>query len=163
MQQVYLGLGSNLGDRIIYFSNALKALESSVGKVVLKSSVYETKAWGKEDEADYLNMVILIETNLKPQELLKETQKIEIELGRQKKLKWGSRTIDIDILFYNNIIFTSETLEIPHPLIYMRKFVLLPLVEIASDFVHPVFKTTIKNLYSNCEDQLIVQKLTLNF
>lgn len=163
MQKVYLGIGSNLGDRIGYFSTTLKVLESSVGKVVLKSSIYETKAWGKEDEADYLNMVILVETNLKPEELLKQTQQIEVKLGRTKKEKWGSRTIDIDILFYDDIIFRSEALEIPHPLIYMRKFVLLPLVEIASDFVHPVFKSTIRNLYSNCEDQLIVEKLTLNF
>lgn len=162
MCQVYLLLGGNLGDRILNLSSALQAIQDRIGEIELKSAVYETKAWGVEKQPDYLNLVVVVKTELKPIEILNKTQKIEQELGRKRLEKWGARTMDIDILFIDNEVLNTERLTIPHPLINVRKFVLLPLLEIAPNFIHPIFKDSIKNLYLKCDDRLLVEKLNIN-
>ena len=159
MCQVYLSLGGNLGDRLSNLTNAIQLMKERIGEILQESTIYETKAWGDIHQPDYLNMVLVLRTNLKPEELLDETQKIENELGRKRSEKWGARTIDIDILFINHQIINTERLKVPHPLMSERKFVLLPLEEIAPEFIHPIFKTSIKTLTSNCEDTLEVKRL----
>ncbi len=161
MSKVFLSIGGNLGDRFENISLALINISQLVGSIKKQSSIYETKAWGKENQPDYLNLALEIETKLLPEELLKITQQIEINLGRKRHEKWDARTIDIDILFYDHEIINLDFLKIPHPLINIRKFVLLPLFEIAADFIHPVLKQNIKSIYLNCEDDLAVKKLNV--
>lgn len=156
MSKVYLLLGGNLGDRELLMAEAEKELNKQIGEVVLKSSLYETNAWGKEQQPNFLNKILVIDTNLNAFETLKLTQAIELKLGRTRIEHWGARTMDIDILFYDNEIINTDNLKIPHPLITMRKFVLLPLLEIIPDFIHPVLKQTINELYLICDDQLNV-------
>ncbi|GAA0861871.1 2-amino-4-hydroxy-6-hydroxymethyldihydropteridine diphosphokinase [Paraclostridium tenue] len=131
MNKSYLGLGTNIGDRLNYLNQALKILNShSDIKVSKKSKVYETKAWGYTEQADFLNMCIEIETNLEPNDLLHVCQDVERKLNRERKIRWGPRTIDVDILFFNDIILQEENLEIPHPRIKERAFVLIPLIDL---------------------------------
>jgi 2-amino-4-hydroxy-6-hydroxymethyldihydropteridine diphosphokinase len=159
MSRIFLSVGGNLGDRLENFNLTLVNISKCIGSIKKQSSIYETKAWGKENQPDYLNMALEVETTLMPEELLKKTQQIEINLGRERHEIWGARTIDIDILFYDDEIIDSENLKIPHPLINIRKFVLLPMLEIAADFIHPVLKQNIKSIYLNCGDDLAAKKL----
>ncbi len=159
MNRVFLSLGGNLGDRLSNLRQALHALAETVGELQSMSSIYETEAWGGVSQPDYLNLAVIIKTDLKPLEVLEKTQAIEKKFGRIRKARWEARTVDIDILFYNGLVFDSVNLSIPHPLIAIRKFVLMPLMEIAPDFEHPVLKIAIKNLYSICKDNTIVKKL----
>lgn len=134
MNKVYLGLGTNIGDRLNYLKQAISKLQFNKDiKITKKSKLYETKAWGYTEQDDFLNMCIEIETNLSPIELLNECQKVELELNRERKIRWGPRTIDIDILFFNDIILQEEKLEIPHPRIKERAFVLIPLLDISNN------------------------------
>lgn len=131
MSKSYLGLGTNIGDRIRYINEALKILNSNPNiNITKKSKLYETKAWGYKDQADFLNMCIEIETSLNPYELLNDCQGVEKDLNRERKIRWGPRTIDVDILFFNDIILQEENLEIPHPRIKERAFVLIPLIDL---------------------------------
>ena len=145
MSIVYLGLGTNLGDRKQNINKAIGAisLKMSISK---QSSLYETTAWGYTDQPDFLNQVIQVETNLSPLRLLNFLKKTEVELGRVENFRYGPRLIDIDILFYDDLIKTTSRLQIPHPRIPERAFVLVPLNEIAPGFVHPVLKKTIAEL-----------------
>jgi 2-amino-4-hydroxy-6-hydroxymethyldihydropteridine diphosphokinase len=165
MCQVYLGLGTNLGDRLINLETAVASIAKKVGQINACSSIYQTAAWGNTHQPDFLNMVVGVETNFNPETLLINTQQIELEMGRIRKEHWGERNIDIDILFYEEIVLISSNLSIPHPYIADRKFVLAPLLELIPDFKHPVQKKTIQDLYLNCEDRMEVQKtnLTLNY
>jgi len=140
MALVYLGLGTNLGDKTQNLNDAIALLSMNIGNVIGVSSFYTSKASGFISENNFLNAVMLIETNLAPFQLLEETQKIEVDLGRTNKTikAYEDRLIDIDILLYDNLIINQPTLKIPHPLMTERDFVLLPLVEIAPDLVHPV-------------------------
>ncbi len=150
MALVYLGLGTNLGDKERNLSVAIIALSLEVGEVVKQSSFYSSKAWGFESENEFLNAVILLETNLSPFDLLAKTQKIERDLGRETKSVNGyaDRLIDIDILLYDNLVIDHPILKIPHPLIAERDFVIVPLAEIASDLVHPVSGERIQEMLS---------------
>lgn len=131
MSKSYLGLGTNIGDRIRYINEALKILNSNPNiNITKKSKLYETKAWGYKEQADFLNMCIEIETSLNPYELLNACQGVETDLNRERKIRWGPRTIDVDILFFNDIILQEENLEIPHPRIKERAFVLIPLIDL---------------------------------
>lgn len=135
--RAFLGLGSNLGDRAYYLEEAISALVSSAIKVVASSRIYETEPWGVMDQPLYWNQVIEVETTLEPLDLLHVCQGIELQLGRERKVHWGPRTIDIDLLLYDNRVSESEELMLPHPYLEDRAFVIAPLREIAAKLVLP--------------------------
>jgi 2-amino-4-hydroxy-6-hydroxymethyldihydropteridine diphosphokinase len=159
--QVYLILGSNLGDRLQYFQQALELIEQKIGNIIQKSSLYETASWGVENQPSYLNQVIKINTNLSPDVLINSILNIESFLGRVRNVKWESRVIDIDVLYINNLIINTEKLIVPHPRLHLRKFTLVPLCEISPNFIHPIFKTTQKQLLETCDDLLTVKKIII--
>ena len=159
MLNVFLLLGSNIGDRQWYMKQAIVQIEKEIGSLKKCSSVYETNAWGKENSPEYLNQVVEVESDLKPQKILEKIQQIEKELGRVREAKWDDRTIDIDILFYGSRIINSNNLQIPHPELHKRRFTLEPLVEIVPDMIHPVFKKSILQLKQELIDTLNVKKL----
>jgi len=135
--RAFLGLGSNLGDRAHYLGEAISALRGLLVKVEATSQIYETEPWGLMEQPLYWNQVIEIETLLEPLELLHVCQAIEHQLGRERKIHWGPRTIDIDLLIYDNVVSESEELILPHPYLEERAFVLAPLREIAPELVLP--------------------------
>ncbi|WP_297213414.1 MULTISPECIES: 2-amino-4-hydroxy-6-hydroxymethyldihydropteridine diphosphokinase [Thermodesulfovibrio] len=149
MNLIYLSLGSNLGDREKNLETALSELKNEGIVILKKSSIYETAPWGYEKQPEFLNMAMEGLTLLEPYDLLKLIKEIENKMGRKKTIKYGPRVIDIDIIFYNNIILKSEVLTIPHPLMHKRDFVLKPLCEIASEFIHPELKISVKKLLDN--------------
>ena len=157
---VYLLLGGNEGSVIQAFLSVLVLIEQRVGSVKAQSSVYSSKAWGFDSEKDFLNQVVKIKTDLSPQSLLKSTLQIENTLGRKRNESgYSSRTIDIDILFYNDLILDSDDLVIPHPRLHLRKFTLIPLNDIAPDYIHPVFSESISNLLAACPDNCDVKRI----
>ncbi len=159
MNQAVLLLGCNMGDRINYLNLAIKALEEEVGKISNRSSIYESEPWGFDCKTSFLNQVLLIETTSPAEFLLKQIQSIETKLGRIRTKKgYEARTMDIDILFYNDLILDTERLKIPHPELHSRRFTLLPLAEILPLKVHPVFKKSLKKLLMECDDNLWVKK-----
>ena len=154
----YLGLGSNIGERIVYIEKVISELENSDNiNILKKSGIYETEPWGNIKQDDYLNAVLEIETELGPMELLVELKSLEKKIGRTGNSKWSEREIDIDILFYEDFIIKNENLNIPHSFIEERKFVLVPLAEIAPDFIHPVLKKSAAEMLSSSEDKLGVK------
>jgi 2-amino-4-hydroxy-6-hydroxymethyldihydropteridine diphosphokinase len=157
MSITYLALGSNEGDRMQWMQNAMQLLTETCGPIVKKSSVYQTAAWGLESQPDFLNMALEMKTGLSPLKLLDEIHHIEKLLGRQREVKWGQRTLDIDILFYSDEIIDLPGLVIPHPYIQDRRFTLLPLAEIAPDYMHPVLHKSISQLLTDCKDELAVR------
>jgi len=160
MKKVFLGLGSNLGDRVNNFQEAKIRIGESIGKIVSESSVYETEPWGFKSDKKFLNMVICAETDLSPSGLLGRILMIESQLGRIRyETQYASRNIDIDILMYNNDIVDEAALKIPHPGMHERRFVLAPLCEIAPDLLHPVLKKSIKELLESCPDTAKVDLL----
>ena len=150
--KVFLGLGSNLGNRAENLLMAQKLIEDKVGKTLSKSSIYETAAWGITEQNAFLNQVLEIETIFSPNAVLHLVLKIEKDMGRIREIKWGERSIDIDVLYYNNEIISTENLTVPHPFIQERKFVLVPLCEIAAAFIHPKLKKSNLELLKNCQD-----------
>jgi 2-amino-4-hydroxy-6-hydroxymethyldihydropteridine diphosphokinase len=154
MNVTYLCLGGNIGDREKALSHAIQKISEQVGDIQAKSTIYETEAWGVENQQAYLNQCIKVKTDLKATELIDVLLLIEKELGRERTINqiYEPRTIDIDILFYNNDIINESKLLVPHPRLHVRKFVLIPLEEIASNYLHPLLNKTIFNLLSECED-----------
>ncbi len=149
MSLVYIGLGSNLGNRKRYLKQAIKALDEKVGPLVKCSSFYETLPMGFSSPHLFLNSVAVFETKLSPENVLNKTEEIERSLGRLKKSinrQYEDRCVDIDILFYDDLVIQTEKLTIPHPRLHERPFVLEPLKEIASDLIHPVLKKKIEQL-----------------
>jgi 2-amino-4-hydroxy-6-hydroxymethyldihydropteridine diphosphokinase len=146
LKTAYLSLGSNLGDRAAFLNEALHRLEAEGVHIVRRSSIHETEPQDFRDQPWFLNIAVEVETNLTPQQLLAAIQKIETGMGRQRTIPKGPRTIDLDILFYENLILKTPELEIPHPRLTQRLFVLDPLSEIAPDFHHPVTKQTVREL-----------------
>jgi len=162
MKKVVFLLGGNIGDQVRIQNLAIQDIEREIGKVVKRSSLYESKAWGYEDENNYLNQVIVISTGFGPLEILKITQRIEEKLGRCRSGNgYEARTIDIDILFYDGKIFRSDKLTIPHPKLHLRKFTLEPLNEIIPSEIHPVFNKSVKELLKICVDKLSVKKILI--
>ncbi len=153
MTKVYLSLGSNMGDRGANIQTALVDLEQWGVKVVRSSSLYETDPFGVKNQPGFLNMAVEAATGRSPEDLLTAIHAIERSLGRERKEKWGPRSIDIDILFYDNKVFEDPGLTIPHSHLAERKFVLVPLHEIAPKFVHPVLKKTVEELLNECKDE----------
>lgn len=154
--KAYLSLGSNQGERTAHLKKARQLLADTAGLILKSSKIYETAAWGKTDQGDFLNQVILLDTTLSAEALIKTCLKIEAALGRSRGERWGARSIDIDILFYGSAIIDQAHLQIPHPRIQDRNFVLVPLAELAPTFIHPVYQKNIATLLQNCEDGLQV-------
>ena len=157
MNDAYLLIGGNIGDRELFLHKSIESIELHCGKILKKSMVYETQAWGKTDQDPFLNQVLKISTELSPQELLKKILGVEKELGRIRDEKYGARTIDIDILYFGDEIISEAALTIPHPRIAERRFVLIPLAEIAEKFIDPIHQQSIETLLKNCNDKLEVR------
>lgn len=157
MKNVFLGLGSNLGERIQFIENAIKEIKNIEGTSVIKSSlIYDTEPWGNINQDNYLNSVLEIETDLQAEELLIQLKLIEKKTGRSENKRWLEREIDIDILFYGNEIIENDFVKIPHIQIEKRKFVLIPMAEIAPEFIHPELKKSVSRLLKETEDNLKV-------
>ena len=159
MNKVYLLIGGNLGDVAATFSNTKKQIELQVGEIITSSSVYKTAAWGLENQPDFLNQVLHVNTDLTAHGVLKIILNIEADLGRMREIKNGPRIIDIDILFFNDEIINTENLRVPHLYLHQRNFTLAPLAEIAPDFFHPVLKRNMLQLLRESTDKLPVVKL----
>jgi 2-amino-4-hydroxy-6-hydroxymethyldihydropteridine diphosphokinase len=158
----YLLAGSNMGNPLVMLQQAADAIVSNgLGEIVARSSIYKTAAWGKQDQADFLNQALQLTTFLDPENLLSGLLKIELEMGRQRLQKNDPRTIDLDIIFFDAVVLNTEHLSIPHPLMHLRRFVLQPLYEIAPNFVHPVLKKTVTLLLETCPDLLHVDKFNV--
>ncbi len=150
---VYLSLGSNLGDKAGNLAKAVAGIQSESHSIVYQSDIFETQPWGFESVNSFLNCVLKIVTNLDADALLEQLMQIESGLGRTRNVSgYASRTIDIDILFFNNSIIRSPQLIVPHPRLHLRRFVLEPLVQIAPEMKHPVFQRTVKQLLDECTD-----------
>lgn len=158
MSEAYLLIGGNMGDRLDFLGKAIHSIEASCGKLIKSSAIYETAAWGKSEQPDFLNQVLLIKTSLTPQLLMKAILEIEMKLGRVRYEKNGARSIDIDILYFDDFIVDEPGLNIPHPRISSRRFVLEPLSEIAGSFSDPLSKKTVNSLLQECTDPLRVKK-----
>jgi len=151
--QAILLIGGNLGNRLENISRTVAHIEKRIGKIERRSSIYESEAWGFETKHRFLNMVVAVETSLQPESLLQEVQKIEnIMLRIRNGTGYSSRTMDIDILFFDEEVIDTPTLTIPHPRLHERRFALLPLHEIMPDKVHPVFGKNIRELLAECCD-----------
>lgn len=157
--RVFFGLGTNLGDRQANLAAARQAIMREIGPLEMISSLYATAPWGLTDQPEFLNQVVQGVTALEPATVLEGILRIEQDLGRTRHEKWGERLIDIDLLFYDDLIWESPTLIIPHPFIAQRNFVLAPLVEIAPDFIHPVHQQSLQQLLATSPDSLPVLRL----
>jgi len=147
---IYLALGTNLGDRPGNLRSAVQALPPDV-IVLAESKIYETPPWGYADQPAFLNMAIKAETSLEPGALLKHLKNLETRLGRQQTFRYGPRQIDIDILFYDDLVLNSPALVIPHPHLHERAFVLVPLADLAPELLHPVLRRTIRDLLADLD------------
>ena len=158
-QQAYLLLGSNLNDRRYSLKYATCQIQEKCGTILKKSAIYRSKAWGVTNQPDFLNQILIIETQLAPRSLLESLLDIEQQMGRVREIKWHSRLIDIDILFFGEEVIDIPGLQIPHPRLAERNFTLVPLMEIAPQFIHPTFAVTIEELYLRSADTLEVQMI----
>lgn len=159
MNIVHLLLGGNLGKPKEVIAKALQLISIEVGTITAQSKYYITAAWGNTQQPDFINLACVVNTHLAAQDCLKCLLEIEKKLGRVRLEKWGARLIDIDILYFNNEIIKSNILIVPHPEMHKRKFALIPLCEIASDKIHPIFNVSNQQLLENIEDSLSVKKL----
>lgn len=161
MKKAFLSLGSNMGDRKLNLARAIRYINVGVGQIIDLSGIYETAPWGFEAAESFYNLAVEIITDLEPGEMISRCLDVEKQLGRKRNLAGGyaSRAIDIDILFYENIILSEPELTLPHPHLHNRRFVLEPLCEIAPDFVHPTLNLTIRELLKQCPDQGSVKQM----
>lgn len=161
MNIVYLQLGSNLGDRLKQLEDATVEIEMKIGSVINRSKIYESSPWGVLNQSNYLNQILEVETKLDAQSVLRLVLGVEKSLGRIRKEKWGERLIDIDLLFYNSDIIRAPGLDIPHKHLHKRKFVLIPLNEIAENYKHPKYMKKVKDLLIECDDNNTVNEYAL--
>lgn len=155
----YIGLGSNEGDRKKNIQSALKEISLLEGnKIESVSSLYESLPFGKEDQDNFFNAVIKLSTSFDYRDLLKKLKEIEVRMGRVFREKWGPREIDLDILFYNNLIFSNEIITLPHEGVIYRDFVLVPLCEIEPELIHPVYNKKVCEFISKLKVKSIIQK-----
>jgi 2-amino-4-hydroxy-6-hydroxymethyldihydropteridine diphosphokinase len=159
LARAILLLGSNLGDRQLLLQTAIQQIEKEAGKVLTVSSIYETAPWGTKSQNGYLNQAVCIDTKSCPFELLTILQKIEIDLGRTRNIRWEDRVIDIDIILFENEIINTPTLTIPHPELQNRRFALVPVCEIASDWIHPILHSDMRTILTKCKDEGNIQPL----
>ena len=161
--EVYLSTGGNIGNRKFYLDNASSQIKKRIGRTLKKSSIYESDPWGFKSETRFLNQVLSVETIMSPYEILFEINKIETLYERKRTDAEGymSRTLDIDILFYDNLTVNDRFLKIPHPEIHRRLFILKPLEEIAPELIHPIFNMNISRLIIECTDRGDVKKYRL--
>lgn len=157
--QAYIQTGSNMGDRLRHLELAVTCIGEIPCEISRISSIYETAPWGLSDQPPFLNQVLHIETSLDAPKLMEALLQIETQLGRKREIKMGPRTIDLDILFFEDQILNLEWLQIPHPHIATRRFVLEPLCELNPDLLHPVYKQTAWELLNHCSDPLSVKKM----
>jgi 2-amino-4-hydroxy-6-hydroxymethyldihydropteridine diphosphokinase len=158
---IYILLGSNLGNREQNLGSALDKIASGVGRILAQSSLYQSEPWGISQQPQFLNLVAEINSRNDPQQVLQKLLAIETELGRERFEKWGPRTIDLDILFFNDRVIQTENLIVPHPGLPMRRFALVPLCEIAPNFFHPLLEKTCQQLLKECTDPLKVSPYVL--
>ncbi|MEO7174684.1 MAG: 2-amino-4-hydroxy-6-hydroxymethyldihydropteridine diphosphokinase [Saprospiraceae bacterium] len=152
-QNIYLLLGSNLGNSMLQLKEAKAYISQEIGEILEESSYYETEPWGFKEQASFINQVIRISTEFAPEPLLDKILEIEQNMGRQRNQPMGPREIDIDILFYGDLLYQTDRLTIPHPHIPERSFVLVPMMEIAAEFVHPALDKSIETLYIEMKDE----------
>lgn len=157
--KVYLLTGSNVGDSKALLNQAKLSIEEQVGAITAASSLYQTAPWGNTNQQHFLNQVLEVNTHLNAKEVLTTILAIEQQMGRVREAKWAPRTIDIDILFFNDAIISEDDLTVPHPLLHQRRFTLVPLAEIALDLIHPLLHQTIAQLLHQCSDDSVVEKL----
>ena len=160
MKEVYLLIGGNIGDRLYFLREASRLISLKCGSISRSSAVYETAAWGKEDQPAFLNQVVIMHTTMEPSALMAVILEIEQEMGRSRRERNGERNIDIDILYYENDVVEQPDLTIPHPRIYMRKFALIPLIELNPAKIDPVHNKTIQELLQACPDSLEVRQFS---
>jgi 2-amino-4-hydroxy-6-hydroxymethyldihydropteridine diphosphokinase len=158
MNRAYLIIGGNLGDRESNLGIARELINRQCGTIIKTSSIYETAAWGKTDQPSFLNQALEVHTSLNARQLIRRLLKVERSMGRIREEKFGPRLIDLDLLFFNNEKHDYHFLKLPHPELQNRRFVLLPLAEIAPGMVHPVLHKTVKELLEECPDTLPVTK-----
>jgi 2-amino-4-hydroxy-6-hydroxymethyldihydropteridine diphosphokinase len=159
MNSAYLVTGGNIGNRQDQLSHAARLIQERCGVIIDKSSLYETAAWGKTDQENFLNQALVVETSLNARDLLNEILYIENLMGRDRLEKYGPRIIDIDIIFFNHQIIKENGLVVPHPEMSHRRFVLEPLNEVIPAYIHPIYYKTVSQLLKECDDALPVKKI----
>ena len=162
MNNAYLLIGGNLGDRLANLNNAIQKIELHCGKIISSSTIYETAAWGFTEQPPFFNQALQVKTALSATELMQQLLSIELSLGRERLLPLGPRTIDLDIIYFNNEIIQNDIVSIPHPRMEQRNFVLIPLNEIAPTYLHPVLNIPTSTLLKQCKDESHVYKKTIN-
>ncbi|HET7899374.1 MAG TPA: 2-amino-4-hydroxy-6-hydroxymethyldihydropteridine diphosphokinase [Flavisolibacter sp.] len=160
MNKAYLLIGGNMGDRKGFLETARQEIANNCGPLLQQSSLYETAAWGLQEQNAFLNQALCVETSRAAEGLLQTLLHIETVIGRTRDVKYGPRVIDIDLLFFNDAVIHLSNLVIPHPQLQNRRFVLVPMDEIAPHLVHPIFGKTISQLLAECPDTLDVQKIS---
>jgi 2-amino-4-hydroxy-6-hydroxymethyldihydropteridine diphosphokinase len=162
MNNAYLMIGGNLGDRLANLNNAKIEIELHCGKILSSSAIYETAAWGFTEQPPFFNQALQVETTLSATELMQQLLSIELSLGRERLLPLGPRSIDLDIIYFNNEKIQNDTVSIPHPRMEQRNFVLIPLNEIAPNYLHPILNLPTSTLLKQCKDESHVYKKTIN-
>ena len=156
MNKAFIILGSNMGNKMAHLQQAIELMNLQNISLIQQSSIYKTAAWGNTEQDDFYNQVIEVATELSAEILLQTLLEIETKMGRTRNQKWEARIIDLDILYFNNEIIDTINLKIPHPYLHVRRFTLIPLTEIASNFIHPIFKKTNSELLASCSDESLV-------